>query len=72
MNRNIVFLVCFVSLLTGLSAMDGDHHFSMGFSGGVLNGRSEFIVFRDANSDDYLSELLWGMNPLIYWGTDLR
>jgi outer membrane protease len=41
---------------------------------GVLLGQSEEIVYKysDKDKDDYLSELLWDLKPMMYFGTTLN
>jgi outer membrane protease len=58
-------------MVTELSAQDYKYTFSLGTSIGLLNGQAEEIVFRNENSDDKLSQLLWHTNPLVYAGIDL-
>jgi outer membrane protease len=76
--RKTFFLVLSALLLPVLSAQEsavpvrtaGDHPLSLGVSAGVLFGRSEEIVYRDAKTRDKLSQLLWEMKPLVYIGAD--
>ena len=35
---------------------------------GIIYGQAEEIVYRSAASNDYLSELLWDLKPLLYTG----
>jgi len=35
---------------------------------GILYGQAEEIVFRDSRSNQYLSQLLWDLKPLVYLG----
>ncbi|MDR1095551.1 MAG: omptin family outer membrane protease [Spirochaetaceae bacterium] len=44
----------------------------LGISTGVLAGEAEEIVYRDKNTDNKLSQLLWPFKPLVYAGVDLR
>jgi outer membrane protease len=42
--------------------------FSVAAHFGLLVGQSEELVYKDAAGDSYLSQLLWNMKPLIYYG----
>jgi outer membrane protease len=46
----------------------GAYTFSISSSFGIKYGQAEEIVFSDAVSDTKLSQLLWDMKPLFYWG----
>jgi outer membrane protease len=39
---------------------------------GLLNGAGEEIVYRDKSSDTKLSQLLWEMKPLFYFGAGMH
>jgi outer membrane protease len=73
--------VCLCCLLAamglGLSAQElstvfADHTLSLEASIGLLVGRSEEIVYRDKNTQDKLSQLLWDLKPLVYAGLDIQ
>jgi outer membrane protease len=49
-----------------------NHDFVLGASIGLLSGVSEEIVYRDANTKNKLSQLLWDMKPLVYAGLDMN
>lgn len=49
-----------------------DFRFSIGTSIGILAGKSEEIVYRDGNSSEKLSQLLWQFKPLVYAGLDFH
>ena len=70
--KKIFAVIIFISFLASLSAEENNHTFYLGASIGILDGRSEFIVYRSSNSKDYLSELLWEIKPLTYVGADIR
>jgi len=46
------------------------HHVSLGLSFGLLSGTSEEIVYRNSSANNYLSQLNWELNPLLYVGVD--
>jgi outer membrane protease len=64
-----VFIVLDISISAQSISTNG-HSLSLGTSIGLLVGESEEIVYRDTNSDDKLSQLLWDMRPLVYAGVD--
>ncbi|MCL1928707.1 MAG: omptin family outer membrane protease [Treponema sp.] len=45
--------------------------FSFSSNIGFLYGTSYEIVYKNSNSNDYLSELQWEIKPLLYFGIDL-
>ena len=66
-------LLAVLLIFVGFSAIAGDengHIFSMGFSLGVLSGVSEEIVYRSSSTNNYMSQLVWSLNPLFYFGID--
>jgi outer membrane protease len=46
------------------------HLLAFGFSLGLLSGVSEEIIYRNSSNNDYLSQLVWQLNPLFYAGVD--
>jgi outer membrane protease len=52
----------------------GVYAFSISPLAGFLYGQSEEIVYKEkeADSDTYLSQLLWDMKPLLYYGLELE
>lgn len=56
----------------GLFAEAGDITWKIGTGIGVIYGQSEEIVYVDLQSDDYLSQLLWDMKPLVYLGFNME
>ncbi|MFP3043016.1 omptin family outer membrane protease [Treponema primitia] len=44
---------------------------SLATGAGVLLGQSEEIVYKNSNTDNKLSQLLWDLKPLVYIGTAL-
>ncbi|MHC6203632.1 omptin family outer membrane protease [Breznakiellaceae bacterium SP9] len=46
----------------------GSYALSVSTMAGFLYGHAEEIVYKDAVSDDYLSELLWDLKPLWFYG----
>jgi outer membrane protease len=66
------FIIMSIAMAMELSAQDYQHAFSLDTSVGLLHGQAEEIVFRDGNSDDKLSQLLWNFKPLVYAGVDIR
>ncbi|MDR0589218.1 MAG: omptin family outer membrane protease [Spirochaetaceae bacterium] len=55
-----------------LSAGINNHTLFLGGSIGLLNGVSEEIVYRDRNTKNKLSQLLWDLKPLVYVGIDIN
>jgi outer membrane protease len=53
------------------SAEPGAYTFSAGGAVGFLYGQSEEIVYKNS-AGDYLSQLLWDMKPLFYYGYTLQ
>jgi outer membrane protease len=45
--------------------------FAAGLSGGILYGQAREMLYKYADTDDYLSQLLWDMKPLAYAGMGL-
>jgi outer membrane protease len=46
--------------------------FSPALNAGLIYGQGEEIVYRNSETDDYLSQLLWDMYPLFYIGSSLN
>ena len=78
MRRNrlfVVFLVLAGFSVNAESVADevddrNDHFLSFGFSLGLLAGTSEEIVYRSSSSDNFMSQLIWPLDPLFYLGID--
>jgi len=72
--RKNCLLVLFLVLL-GFSASAEEylnaHRFSFGLSFGLLSGATEEVVYRNSAAKNYLSQLVWQINPLFYAGVDL-
>ncbi|GHT82874.1 hypothetical protein FACS1894137_02650 [Spirochaetia bacterium] len=47
------------------------YRISLAAGGGALWGQAEEIVYKYSDTDDYLSELLWDLKPLVYLGSSL-
>jgi outer membrane protease len=47
------------------------YRISLTADAGVLLGQAEEIVYRDSDTDGYLSQLLWDLKPLVYIGPSL-
>jgi outer membrane protease len=65
----------FFALVFSVSAQStgiNGHSLSLGTSMGLLVGEGEEIIYRYANSDDKISQLLWPFKPLVYIGADLH
>jgi outer membrane protease len=45
--------------------------FSISSSVGFKYGQAEEIVYKNSSSDTLLSQLLWDMKPVLYWGMEL-
>jgi outer membrane protease len=72
----ISFLALLLAIPPALTAQEqvattSGPRFSLGTSLGLLHGQGEEIVYRDAKTDDKLSQLLWDMKPLIYAGVNV-
>jgi outer membrane protease len=62
-----IFFFCFSSALWS----DNQYSLSLSTSLGIIYGHSEEIVYKHPGKDDYLSELLWDLKPLVYAGLAL-
>ena len=71
--KNIAFFFILANML--IVAFDtqakSNYTFSASASTGFLYGQSEEIVYKP-DGDTYLSELLWDVKPLFYWGLALN
>jgi outer membrane protease len=70
-----LFLLIFVILGFFVSAQPtgiNEHGLILGTSIGLLAGEGEELVYRDDNSDDKLSQLLWHFKPLVYAGINFH
>jgi outer membrane protease len=77
MKKIYLPLLMFVTLGLSVPAQStgingGRGGLSLGTSIGLLAGAGEEIVYRDKNSDDKLSQLLWEIKPLFYAGFDVN
>jgi len=73
LNKRALFTAFLILLCLHANAfgIDNDgHNFSYGVSVGLLQGASEEIVYRNSSSNDYLSLLIWQLDPLFYFGVD--
>jgi len=68
--KKLCFVIIFITI--GLLAKGNEHNFSLGTSIGILYGQSEEIVYRNRDSDEKLSQLLWDLKPLVYAGANLH
>jgi outer membrane protease len=78
--RTIYSFILFVSILGDVSLYAEEataektakfpYTFSIGSSMGVLYGQGEEIVFKN-NNDQFASQLLWDIKPLVYTGLSL-
>jgi len=68
--KKIFIFVFSVAIIFNLSAKE--NNFSIGTSFGSLNGQAQELVYRDSNSEDKLSELLWNFKSLAYFGLDIK
>ncbi|MDR2535506.1 MAG: omptin family outer membrane protease [Treponema sp.] len=69
----IMFFASFkVSAESASSSLVFPYTFSLGTSTGLLVGQGEEIVYQTTTSDNYLSELLWDIKPLVYFGTAIN
>jgi outer membrane protease len=73
-RKIILFFSLFANVFFSRSALyaePGAYTFSTSASVGFLYGQSEEIVYKN-NAGDYLSQLLWDMKPLFYYGYALN
>ena len=72
----LVITFCFIFVFIPFTKAEELKNFPYTFSitgqTGFLYGYSEEIVYKDSNSDVYLSELLWDIKPLFYAGFNLN
>jgi outer membrane protease len=71
----LILLALFAMVSFSVSAQSADINregWLLGISLGVLAGEAEEIVYRNENTDDKLSQLLWPFKPLVYAGVDLH
>ena len=47
-----------------------NYNFSCNFFSGALYGRGEEILYKYPDKNNYVSELLWDLKPLVYFGLD--
>ena len=74
LKKAFLFFI-FISVCFSVTAEQADktsYNFSIGTSFGVLLGESEEIVFQDPYIDDYKSQLLWQLKPMMYAGLDFH
>ena len=72
--KKIASLVSILFLSLSLAAEEkqgGRYGFSLTPKTGVLYGHAEEIVYKYPGEDQYLSELLWDLKPLVYFGLGL-
>jgi outer membrane protease len=67
-----IILVIMFCMSFRLSAEPSPYTVSVGLLRGFLYGQSEEIVYKDSKGNDYLSQLLWDMKPLVYAGTEFN
>ena len=60
------------ALEPGRQDIPGRYSFSFTPSMGILYGQGEEIVFKYPKGDQYLSQLLWDIKPLIYFGMEFN
>jgi outer membrane protease len=77
--KNIAGFLILVSLVFALQSLYGEERsgkwayaFSVSPTLGIYWGRAEEIVYKNSDTSDYLSQLLWDLKPLVYTGTDLE
>jgi len=64
----ILFLLSLNLLTAETEVSKRDYRFSITPLAGVLVGQLEEILYKYDNSDQYVSELLWDLKPLVYIG----
>jgi outer membrane protease len=70
-GAKIIWLFVF-SAAIAFGAAAGEHSFSVGGSFGLLSGQAEEIVYVNEVSSTMVSQLLWDLKPLVYFGVDLN
>jgi len=68
--KKLCFFIFSIVMIFNLSAKE--HDFSIGADLGSLSGLAQEVVYRDAKSDNKLSELRWNFNSLTYIGLDIK
>jgi outer membrane protease len=73
MIKNIMLFWIFYNIFFPLFSTHAESLYSVSSSGsfGVFYGRVEEIVYKGDDSRDYLSQLLWDMKPLLFWGISM-
>ena len=78
-KKIFLFVSTALLILSQLGASEPDrpdisnrYSFSFTPSVGILYGRVEEIVFKYPKGDQYVSQLLWDLKPLIYFGMEFR
>ena len=65
----ILVSICFFSLApAGAQTESGRYGFYLSPLFGILYGQGEEILYRDSGWDQYASQLLWDLKPLVYTG----
>jgi outer membrane protease len=72
MKKALVLLALLITARFSISAQSNVHKLSLGTSAGLLMGRSEEIVYRNASTKNKASQLLWYFKPMVYAGVDLH
>lgn len=63
--------IIFISFTLAAEEKEGGHYgFTLSPGMGILCGHAEEIVYKYSKNDQYLSELLWDLKPLVYFGLD--
>ena len=72
---SILVILLFLSLnvLEAQNEAAGKHYgFSLSPLAGILIGKSEEILYKYSYNDQYVSQLIWDLKPLIYVGLDVN
>jgi outer membrane protease len=74
MLKNITFFWVFYNILFHLFSTHAEPLYSVSNSAsfGAFYGQVEEIVYKDNGSRDYWSQLLWNMDPLLFWGVSMN
>ncbi|MDR1127456.1 MAG: omptin family outer membrane protease [Treponema sp.] len=74
MIKNIMLFWIFYNMLLPLFSTHAESLYlaSSSASFGVFYGQVEEILYKGDDSRDYLSQLLWDMEPLLFWGVSMN
>ena len=67
----IILLSFSFPLIAETASQNGPYSFSIKPLAGLIIGKSEEVLFKYDDSDQYVSQLLWDLKPLVYTGLEL-